>query len=88
MASMGGRTVLRGSAAASEGEWEDLGWELELGRERGGWSVPVEEGPMLSRRGDFWWVRTAESLDGRAKDCSKGLGSRSNVERFGRGGGR
>ena len=43
---------------------------------------------MDSRRGDFWCVLSEESLEGRAKDCSKGLGSRSKVERLGRGGGR
>ena len=29
-----------------------------------------------------------ESFEGRAKDCSKGFGSRSKLERFGRVGGR
>lgn len=38
--------------------------------------------------GEFCWVRTDESLEGRAKDCSKGLGSRSKLLRLGRGGGR
>lgn len=33
-------------------------------------------------------MRTEESLEGRAKDCSKGLGSRSKLLRLGRGGGR
>lgn len=90
MASMGGRTVLRGSVLS--GEWDDLWLEPEEGREWGGWlclSVSVEDGPMESLElGDFWAVRRDESFDGRAKDCSKGLGSRSKVDRLGRGGGR
>ena len=87
MASMGGRTGLRARALA--GEREDRWLEPEEGRE---WelclSESVEEGPMDSLRGDFWCVLRDESLEGRAKDCSKGLGSRSKVDRFGRGGGR
>ena len=31
-------------------------------------------------------MRMEESFEGRAKDCSKGFGSRSKVERVGRGG--
>ena len=34
-----------------------------------------------SVEGEFW-VRMEESLEGRAKDCSKGLGSRSKVLRL------
>lgn len=37
--------------------------------------------------GEFCCVRTEESFEGRAKDCSKGFGSRSKVVRFGTGGG-
>ena len=49
----------------------------------------LEAGPRESRVGDFcWWVRTDESLECRAKDCSKGLGSRSKLLRRGRWGGR
>ena len=50
-------------------------------------SESSEDGPMDSLSGDFWCVLRDESLEGRAKDCSKGLGSRSNVDRLGRGGG-
>ena len=107
MASMGGRTVFRGSLLDG-GEREDLSLEPVLGRERlalplvlvlvlagllplteaGLASEAAEEGAALSLSGLFWRVRTLESFVGRAKDCSKGLGSRSKVERFGRGGGR
>lgn len=75
------------------GEREEVSLEPELGRE---WllllsglclSESSEAGPTDSLRGDFWCVLSEESLEGRAKDCSKGLGSRSKVLRLGRGGG-
>jgi hypothetical protein len=44
--------------------------------------LPVEfvAGPKEEDEGDFWRVRRAESLEGRANDCSNGLGSRSKFD--------
>ena len=48
----------------------------------------MDEGPEESCLGEFWRVRMEESLVGREKDCSNGLGSRSRLLRRGLGGGR
>ena len=78
MASMGGRVGFAFSSrscafdAGRESSWDE--WEAE---ER-----VVESGLCC-------WVRREESFEGgRAKDCSKGLGSRSKLLRLGFGGGR
>ena len=80
MAASGGRTVLWVSGGVvvvvevlSAEPGRDLGWASLA---------------SALETGEFCWVRTDESLEGRAKDCSKGLGSRSKLLRLGRGGGR
>ena len=82
MLASGGRTGLDSGGepeCARSGCW----WEEE-GRASSLAEVELEEAAE-ERVGDFCSVLTDESLDGRAKDCSKGLGSRSNVVRRGLG---
>ena len=77
MASMGGRV---GFAFSSRS------WALDGGRESS-WDE-WEGAEREDESGLFCWVRREESLVGRAKDCSNGLGSRSKLLRLGFGGGR
>jgi len=82
MLARGGRTGL-----GSEGDDEWLrstlleAWEEVDEREgpRSSWEPAELAGAAEERVGDFWRVRTEESLEGRANDCSNGLGSRSKV---------
>lgn len=84
MLASGGST---GFVSGGEPEWarSDCCWWEEEGRAASSLAEVELEEAAEERVGDFWRVLTDESLEGRAKDCSKGLGSRSKVVRRGLG---